>query len=377
MSRLFLALPLLLTFLVNPSLADDDDHRDRPQNKNLKKRVERLESSVEDLQGEIRHLKGFKASIKERVTTVEGGNEAILETLNRLALDYSTVLDDLGALTLVVNDNQEQIVLLIEAFENGGGDDGEDTEISRADFCDSNYCTIGQGFLVYNYALSATPKTFPIKLPSDTFAFDFGRIPIYLVVNGIDFNNIPPECEADPGACYGEVPLEDAALLNEFLLNGQTVDIALLSQLVDDDFRAESPSIGNIQLRLTVDTGVPVDQYAPVVDAVTLYRPLQGTGDRASGTCTSTSLTPLFGGTGFAANITRSVSPDIIGGELRMFGIGPGFTGANVCSDTPPGTYELTFELVDGLGGKITAPITVSISEFFRDPNSENMLDLF
>ena len=65
MSRLFLALPLLLTFLVNPSLADDDDHRDRPQNKNLKKRVERLESSVEDLQGEIRHLKGFKASIKE------------------------------------------------------------------------------------------------------------------------------------------------------------------------------------------------------------------------------------------------------------------------------------------------------------------------
>ena len=376
MSRLLLALPLLLTLFFHPAFADDDDD-DRRKNKNLKKRVERLESSVKDLKGEIHHLKDFKASINERVTTIEGGNEAILATLNRLALDYSMVLDELGALTLAVNDNQEQIVLLIDAIENGGGDDGENTELTREDFCNSNYCTTGQGNLVYTFALSEVPRTFPLSLPPDSFSFDFSQIPVHLVVNGIDFNNIPADCEADLFSCYGEVPLSNSDLLNDFLLYGESVEISLVSQLIDGDYRTESPQIGRIQIALTLDTGVTIEQYLPVSELVTLYRPIQGTGDRAGGLCSSTSLTPIFGGLGYAVNINRTVYGDIIGGTLRMFGEGPGFTGANVCSDTPPGTYELTFELVDGLGGKITAPVTVKVSEFFRDPNSENMLDLF
>ena len=374
MSRLLLSVSLLLALVFNPALADD---RSLQNEKNLPKRVKHLEQSVEDLQGELLHLKSFKTSIRERVSTLEGGNETILDALSSLASDYSTVLADLSDLTLVVNDNQEQIALLIEAIENTGGGNGGDTGLSREDFCDSNYCTTGQGFLVYSYALSEAPKSFPVNFPDDTFPFDFQQIPIYLVVNGIDFNNIPPECAPDPSSCYGDVTLENADLLNDLIFNGETVDIALLSQYVDGDFRTESPSIGNIQMNLTIDTGVTVDQYAPVTSTITLYRPITGSGERADGECTSVSLIPLFGGVGYAANIIRSVSPDIIGGSLRMFGIGPGFTGANVCSDTPPGTYELTFELVDGLGGKITAPVTVKVSEFFRDPNSETMLDLF
>ena len=390
-SKIFTAVFVLLFVSGQTSMTNAASKNDSEDTKGLPQRVENLEQSVTELETQILEIKSHKSLLEDRVVNLEDSDSSIVEYLELLSQSFSNVLDELAALSLVVAENQEQIVVLIERIEsdddddgdnNGGGDDGDgdndgnDEEgETREDFCNNNYCTSGQEHLVFNYALSEVPKTFPINLPSDSQPFEF-YIPAHLIVNGIDFNNIPQDCLGDLSSCYGSVVLENADLLNELLINSDELEISRVSNYIDDDYRAFSPTIGAIQVRLTVDTGVTIDLYEPITNAIMLYKPIEGTGNRANGSCTYVSFNPVIGGFGYAPNIVGSVDKEISGGTLPMFGPGPGFQGMGVCGDTPSGTYDVMVEFIDGLGGKIEFPMSITVSDFYRDARTEEMMDL-
>jgi Leucine-rich repeat (LRR) protein len=77
--------------------------------------------------------------------------------------------------------------------------------------------------------------------------------------------------------------------------------------------------------------------------------------------------TLLTGPDSFYASPSRSIPQGRSGIEDRTFVLSAGNAQITACSDTPPGSYEVVYEIMDGLGGKAAFPLMIEIK-----PNSVN-----
>ena len=114
------------------------------------------------------------------------------------------------------------------------------------------------------------------------------------------------------------------------------------------------------------DTGYRLSEFSQTARAVSFTRPEPGTGNHRNSDQCSTFDYEGMGLPAFSPFSFNLMSPSRfipIGNEGRAWNLRAAGSEIFICADTPVGIYDLTFEVVDGAGGKQAFPLTIRIEE--------------
>jgi PKD repeat protein len=244
--------------------------------------------------------------------------------------------------------------------------------------CDNNYCYQRPGFVSYRYLLNEGFKTFPIPVNESFVISDQGApTSISFLNEGLrkQITNIDPNCVTDPidewdawanwEACNTDITNSPNF---EAYFNDMTDGLITLAQgdyaNWTDEFGAD---VQGIEYRHDLihygpnNLFVRAEKGKLAYNKVIINPPVVGTGENDSYDCTWTDFDSIMvEGT---RGLNTSLHPDdlIKGGELDLLNRFGGFEIYN-CSDTPAGTYQITFTVTDAMGGKIDLdPITIVV----------------
>ena len=120
-----------------------------------------------------------------------------------------------------------------------------------------------------------------------------------------------------------------------------------------------------------------VDDLVQVKRQVVLRPPLAASGEQQ---CYSTNLADAFDLSSseldrYYFSPSRSISQGRHGLRERIFTLSAGRSDIRVCTDSPAGTFEVAYEVMDGLGGKRDLPLRVEILEDKIEGGAAEWLD--
>ena len=128
---------------------------------------------------------------------------------------------------------------------------------------------------------------------------------------------------------------------------------------VDNTFRIDGLS-KQADLNLINEQGLSVDQVVVENSYVQMTRLLAGSGTRADNQCSEFPINEFAEGVSQASQTLLIPDDLVVGGTMDLLGFG-GENSFYLCSDTPVGVYPITFQVIDGRGGKIEIGLTIEV----------------
>ncbi|MDC3327582.1 hypothetical protein OAW16_01775 [Pseudomonadales bacterium] len=227
----------------------------------------------------------------------------------------------------------------------------------------NDYCIQTEDRLMYRFALRPEAEVFPFFHNMAGVSAEFaggwvgGAFEFKLDGEFVAFNTTDINGDYQTNDYFAE---RSASFTTAIRDGGGGVSLRTSSG-VDNSFRLndlEKPT----SLGLTTDNGFLTDQVSVLNRYVRLTRLEVGSGSRAEEQCTEY---PIDGyANGISHHGQGSLVPNnlITGGTMDLLGFG-GENSFYLCSDTPVGIYPVTFQIIDGRGGKVQTELVIEVLE--------------
>ena len=229
--------------------------------------------------------------------------------------------------------------------------------------CDG-YCIETADRLLYRFAIRDEAETFAFDRSMRDASLDFAG---GLVGGAFEFELDGEYLLFDTRDANGDYQTSEyfdarEVLLSQALRSSDALSLRLSpTGQVDNSFRIDGLS-KQADLTLINEQGLSVDQVVVENSYVQMTRLLAGSGNRADNQCSEFPINEFAEGVSQASQTLLIPDDLVVGGTMDLLGFG-GENSFYLCSDTPVGVYPITFQVIDGRGGKIEIGLTIEVLE--------------
>ena len=218
------------------------------------------------------------------------------------------------------------------------------------------YCEESVGLFYYHYALTSTPKTFPIHLGGNDIRLEFAggaSTGSFKFIDESDNEHLAQSPNID----------SDHPFLSALKSNPKELTLATNGDNpLDNSFRIyrDNNLIGMINL--VRDVGDTVSDIQLSHTKAIINRLSADSGSRANDQCSEFGMNDYAAGISHHGQISLVPNNVVVGDTMDLLGVG-GENSFYVCDDTPLGTYNINMTAIDGVGGQASLSMQIQVVE--------------